>query len=402
METLTLLEPSIAAVFITDELTRRAPKKVDYLQEKQALQDLAARMADQPEEVLPRFVDLAMEMTGGVSAGLSLYEENPAPGVFRWQYLRGALAPFTGATTPRNFSPCGVTLDQNAPVLSLHPERVYSWIADAGIVVPEVLLVPLYLGGSVPLGTLWIVSDKEEHFDSGHARAMTELATFVGIALRMLRSETSLQRALEEQETLAREMSHRVKNLFSMIEALIRISGKGAPTADEMMKLLSGRLQALASAHALVRRSFSPMGQLPQSSDLKALIQAIVAPHERPESDGVTRFSIDGPAVECGEHATNGIALIFHELTTNAAKYGALTVDKGAVDVSWWRRDDVLVLHWLECDGPQIEGPPAKSGFGSALAQATIVRQFGGTLDCDWRRTGLAVTVTLPIERLAT
>src|SRR5277367_779477 len=164
------LELPVSDVFITHELYKRAPKKTDYLQEKLALQDLAMRMADQPEEVLPRFVDLALEMTGGVSAGLSLYEEDPAPGVFRWQYLRGALAPFNGATTPRDFSPCGITLDRNAPVLSLHPERVYSWIADANITVPEVLLVPLYLGGTDPLGTLWIVSEKEGHFDSGHAR----------------------------------------------------------------------------------------------------------------------------------------------------------------------------------------------------------------------------------------
>src|SRR5580698_4640873 len=99
MGTLQTLEPAIASVFITDELFRRPAKKTDYLQEKLALQDLAARMADQPEDVLPRFVDLAMEMTGGVSAGLSLYEEKPAPGVCRWQYLRGRLAPFNGATT---------------------------------------------------------------------------------------------------------------------------------------------------------------------------------------------------------------------------------------------------------------------------------------------------------------
>jgi hypothetical protein len=118
-----LPELAVADVFITEELDRRPPKKTDYLQEKLALQDLAARMADQPEEVLPRFVDLALEMTGGVSAGLSLYEEEPAPGVFRWQYLRGELAPFNGATTPRDFSPCGITLDRNAPVLSAHPER---------------------------------------------------------------------------------------------------------------------------------------------------------------------------------------------------------------------------------------------------------------------------------------
>ena len=204
-------------MFITDELDQRAPKKTDYLQEKLALQDVAARMADQPEEVLPRFVDLALEMTGGVSAGLSLYEESPPPGVFRWQYLRGRLAPFDGATTPRDFSPCGITLDRNAPVLAQHPERVYGWIADANIVVPEVLLVPLYLGGKVPLGTLWIVSDREGHFDSGHARALTELAAFVGIALRMVRSEHRLNQALEAQERAAEATLRNSEEQFRLL-----------------------------------------------------------------------------------------------------------------------------------------------------------------------------------------
>jgi PAS domain S-box-containing protein len=204
---------SIADVFITDELERRVPKKTDYLREKLALQDLALRMANQPEEILPRFVDLALEMTGGVSAGLSLYEPNPAPGIFRWQHLRGTLAPFNGATTPREFSPCGITLDRNSPVLSRHPERVYTWIADANIVVPEVLLVPLYLGGEAPLGTLWIVSGREGHFDSGHARVITELAAFVGIALRMSRGEQRLHHALEEQEKLSRDSEVQFKLL---------------------------------------------------------------------------------------------------------------------------------------------------------------------------------------------
>src|SRR5277367_3901323 len=339
MDILQTLEPSIASVFITDELERRPAKKTDYLQEKLALQDLAARMADQPEEVLPRFVDLAMGMAGGVSAGLSLYEETPAPGVFRWQYLQGALSPFNGATTPRNFSPCGITLDQNAPVLSRHPERAYDWIAAANIIVPEVLLVPLYLGGKVPLGTLWIVADKEGHFDSGHARVMTELASFVGIALRMVRSEQRLQRALDEQEMLAKEMSHRVNNLFAMTDGMIRISARGAATKEDLVQTLSGRLHALARAHALVRRGFSEAGSAQYDSDLVELIGTIVRPHEELAGDATHRFSINGPSIRCGEHAMNGIALIFHELTTNAAKYGALNYDEGRVNVNWRQED---------------------------------------------------------------
>jgi two-component sensor histidine kinase len=394
-----LSRPAIDDVFITDELYRRAPKKTDYLQEKQALQDLAARMADQPEEVLPRFVDLALEMTGGVSAGLSLYEENPRPGVFRWTYLKGLLAPFNGATTPREFSPCGITLDQNAPVLSLHPERVYDWIADANIIVPEVLLVPLYLGGKEPLGTLWIVSPREGHFDSGHARAMTELATFVGIALRMVRTEQRLNEALEEQETLTREISHRINNLFVVTEGMIRISLKAAATKEEMAENLSSRLHAFSRAHALVRASFSPDGSVPVGSDIADMVRTIIEPHEA--GPGRRRFSIKGPSIHCGEHASNSMALIFHELATNAVKYGALRRDEGRIDIEWQHDDRNLTIRWAERGGPRIETPPDTLNFGTTLVQNTVSRRFNGTLDYEWPAEGMVATITIPMDALS-
>lgn len=193
------VQPTLGGVFISDELKLRIPKKHDYFKEKAALQELATRMAYEPEAVLPKFVDLAMELTGGVSAGVSIYEDTPAPGVFRWCYLHGLMARFDGATTAPNFSPSAVTLDINAPVLSSHPERIYQWLADANIILPEVLLVPLYAGGKMPVGTLWIISDEEGHFDMGHARTATDLASFVGIALAMAESKRLLQTALDEQ-----------------------------------------------------------------------------------------------------------------------------------------------------------------------------------------------------------
>ena len=392
-------QPNVADVFITEELYRRSPKKADYLQEKLALQDLAARMADQPEEVLPRFVDLALEMTGGVSAGLSLYEENPAPGVFRWTYLRGLLEPFNGATTPREFSPCGITLDRNAPVLSLHPERVYDWIADANIVVPEVLLVPLYLGGKAPLGTLWIVAPREEHFDSGDARAMTELATFVGIALRMVRSEQRLKQALEEQEMLTREMSHRINNLFFVTEGMVRISARASTTKEELVENLSDRLHAFARAHALVRASFSPDGVVQIGSDMADMIRTILQPHE--VDDGRRRFSIEGPAIRCGEQASNSIALIFHELATNAVKYGALSREEGHIDIDWRHEGDKLAIRWTERGGPRIETPPDILNFGTTLVQNTVTRRFNGTLNYEWPAEGMVAGITIPIDALS-
>jgi len=330
------------AVYITDEMYRRIPKLTDYKRENLALQDLARQMIDHPAEVLPRLVDLAIETCGGISGGISLYEKTPAPGVFRWHHLRGNLTKFTGETTPRNFSPCGITLDLNTVVLSKRPERVYTWLRDAGISLAECLLVPLFIGGKEPLGTLWIVSENEGHFDSGHARVMTELAGFAGIAVRMVRNEQTLKQTLEQQENLTREMAHRVKNLFAITDGLIHASAKAASTPAEMSEILSGRMRALAEAHSLVRRNLEDEAAT-DGADLNELIRKILLPHER--SAQASRFVVAGPRIRLGERAASGIALVLHEFATNAAKYGALNSDDGSVAVKW--REVVSASSWI-------------------------------------------------------
>lgn len=385
--------PLPSEVFITEELQRRPVGKPDYLREKRALQELAFRMVDGPQEVLPKFVGLAMEMTGGTSAGLSLYEE---PGLFRWRHVAGALSVFEGATTPRNYSPCGVTLDLAAPVLTRHAETLYSWIAEADIVVPEVLLVPLFVGEDAPLGTLWIVSDLEGHFNRGHARLATELATFVGIALKMRRTEERLRLALEEQETLAREMQHRIKNLFALVGGMIRFTARRSGTPEEMAESLSGRLQALAQAHSMATRRHG--GQGGNGLELRALVSAVVEPHD--SLVGPSRFMLQGEPIVCPERVLSGLALVIHELATNAAKYGALSTDSGQVSVAWRTSADRLELSWQEYGGPEIDLPPTGEGFGGRLVRSTIERQFNGNVAYDWLRGGLTVTLSLPLSCL--
>lgn len=386
-------------VYITEELERRPSKRSDALREKRAILELAGLMADHPERVLPRFVDLAMEMTQGVSAGLSLFQETPAPGLFHWRHLRGLLAPFEDSTTPRDRSPSGVTLDRGTPVLARHPERLYGWIAEGGIELPEILLVPLNLGGDTPLGTLWIVSDAEGHFDGGDARAMLELAGFAGIAMRMVRTEGRLQRALADQETLAREMSHRLKNIFSIADGMIRLSVRTAGTKEELAEKLSGRMQALALAHALVRRGSRDTAS--PASDLRVLVEQIVRPHEDTTPGAPHRFTWSGPPVRCGEQAVGGLALVLHELATNAAKYGALAVEGGHVEISWRFLGGRLALRWAERDGPPVVAPPQTRGFGAVLIEETVIQRLMGELDYDWRSPGLTVTMTLPLANLA-
>lgn len=234
-------------VFVTEQLSGRSQRPPDYKREKDALSELLAQMASAPQDVLPRFVALAMELTGGSSAGISVLETEPAPGVFRWRYVQGALAQYENATTPRNHSPCGVTLERGAPVLAAHPERAYEWIAELELVIPEVLLVPIYLGIDRPYGTLWIVAPQAPHFQQEDARLSGDLAEFIGTALRMLEAEARLREALQVQELLAREMSHRVKNVFAVVQSLVRLSVKGADSAEELADALSGGAVSLTA-----------------------------------------------------------------------------------------------------------------------------------------------------------
>jgi GAF domain-containing protein len=178
------LPPAVAGVFITDQLMRRPAAAPDYLREKLAIQDLAQRMANQPAELLPRLVQLALDICDADAGGISVLEGEE----FRWFNLKGRLSVFEGTTTPVNFSPCGICLSYRTAILMERPERVYDWIAEAKITVPEVLLVPLIINGTKPLGTLWIIAKDGQQFNRSHARVMTELATFTGLALHTIQS----------------------------------------------------------------------------------------------------------------------------------------------------------------------------------------------------------------------
>lgn len=376
---------SMAAVTITDELNRRSVGKPDHLREKLAYRGLARKMSEAPDELLPELVRLAMELCDADSAGISILEGAE----FRWFGLTGRLAAFEGATTPRHDSPCGVCIDQRSAVLMRNPERVYRWIADAAIVVPEVLLVPLIASGGASLGTLWMVAREGQHWDAGHAFLLSELAAFTGTALQVMQSDRHLKKALEEQQKLLREMRHRVSNLFAITDSMVQLTALSAGSVEEMASSLSGRLRALADAHALVRASFGP--QEAARVDLEELTAKILKPYRTGR--------IEGGHVALGERATNGIALVLYELATNAAKYGALSNGVGTVHVGWQTGDTDLVLTWRETGGPPVR-PPARKGFGTTLIDGTIA-DLGGSLRYDWQPAGLEVGVTAPLNRLA-
>jgi len=386
-QTTTPLIP-VAETLITDRLFSRPADSPDHLREKLALQDLARYMSDEPSKVLPHLVQLAMELCEAGSAGVSILERGTNE--FRWFGLAGILSVFEGEKTPRHNSPCGVCLDIEGPVLLERPERAFDWIRDADIAVPEVLLVPLSRTGLDAIGTLWVVSDTVGHFNSGHARMLTELSSFAAMALRMIQSEEQLHAALQQQEVLTREMSHRVKNLFSLMAGMVRMSRRGATSADDLSDKLVGRITALSDAHALVRRQFADGA--PPATTLVEIIDRILRPY------GQSRWSISGPGLPVGEKATNSLALIFHELATNAAKYGAFSAEHGSVIVQWTADDNDVALNWQETGG-SITEPSGAAGFGTRLIEATV-QGTGGTIGYDWKPDGLTVQLRLPLSAL--
>jgi two-component sensor histidine kinase len=389
---------ALSDVIVTPELDCRPAPEINHQQVTRAIQELAARMVEGPEQVLPRFVDLAMALGDGISSGISISEPECQPPQFRWAFLKGTLSAFEGATTPRNNSPCGVTLDADQPILARHAERYYSWISDAGIVVPEVLLVPLHRGSEL-LGTLWIVSDRVGHFHRGHVTAICELASFVSVALQMLQTERRLESALAEQEALTGEMSHRVKNLFHIVQGMIQLSSRSADSKEQLAEALAGRVNALKVAHGLIRRTFSPNQTATSAAELMPLVRALLQPHEASRGRA-SRVKLRGPVIPLGERATNGLGLIFHELATNAAKYGALSQEGGTVEVAWLAEDADLVVTWTERGGPVLSSQPTKTGFGTRLLRDTIEQGLGGTFHYQWNPEGAVISMQLPLARL--
>ncbi|AOH86747.1 histidine kinase [Sphingomonas panacis] len=207
---------------------------------------------------------------------------------------------------------------------------------------------------------------------------------------------TGRKQAEEGHELLAGEMSHRVKNLLAIASGLTAISSRSADSAEQMASELTDRLSALGRAHDLVRPLPNGQGDAALLGDL---LSVLLAPYDDLGAfKGRIRVAVERMGV--GEKAATGLALVIHELATNAMKYGALSVPVGTLDVSSVAEDDYIVVTWLEHGGPDVRAPE-DSGFGTRLVARTVTYQLGGTIAYDWGETGLIVTLRMSRARLA-
>jgi PAS domain S-box-containing protein len=311
-------------------------------------------------------------------AGIGTWEWDPESDSFVWSPEHSVLLGPPGGTVPE-------TLEGFLALV--HPEdraavRASAWRAlESGEYEAEFrILRPGRDGGEE---IRWLL---------GRGRRMPGPAGRLGPILGVHMDFTARKEAEERQSLLMREVDHRAKNALAVVQAVLRLTRADSPEA--FGRAIEGRVAALARAQTLLTESRWV------GADLTAMLHGELDPFLG--SAGSTRVTFDGPALTVAPMAAQPLSMTLHELATNSAKYGSLSLPGGALDLSWSidPTADRLRLRWAEAGGPPVAGPPAGRGFGSRVIRTTIHDQLGGEVAFDWQPTGLVCLIELPLARV--
>ena len=197
-------------------------------------------------------------------------------------------------------------------------------------------------------------------------------------------------RTADQQRMFVAELNHRVKNALALVGALVKQSQGTHESISLFVSDLEGRILSLAKAHEQVNT--------PGALDLRGLIETELAPFA---ASGVRQITVDGPAMALDSRAFSVLALVFHEMTTNAAKHGALSVLHGGIDVRWHLdKDGNCALLWSENNGPPVT-PPLRTGFGSKLIERQIPFELGGEVHVAYDAEGVRVFLRIPAQNVS-
>jgi two-component sensor histidine kinase len=208
----------------------------------------------------------------------------------------------------------------------------------------------------------------------------------------VLRDITERKRSEQRQRALVAELDHRVKNALATVSAVVSQTGVGSRSVANFVASLDGRIRSMASTHELLSS-----GRW-HGISLTELISRELAPYATNKNT-----EINGSEVVLKPEAGQAMAMVFHELATNAAKYGALSTKEGRVSIWWGRQINGhparLVLEWQEIGGPPVVAPD-KSSFGTNTIRDLIPYEFGGTVDLTLARAGVRCRLGLPADWL--
>ena len=206
-----------------------------------------------------------------------------------------------------------------------------------------------------------------------------------------LSDEVAQRRSAEERlKVLIHELNHRVRNVMSVAQAVVRLSFTPGLSLAEIQKTCEGRLQALAQAMSMLTASDW------RSVGLLSLMSEEILPF-------AGRIEIDGPDIALRARSAQTFALLFYELATNAAKHGALSVPDGTVKLQWQidnlGSDPVFHLRWKESGGPTVETPSAR-GFGELLVRRIAPRDVAGKSEVRYEPAGFEYELEAPLREL--
>ncbi|WP_426035278.1 sensor histidine kinase [Cypionkella sp. TWP1-2-1b2] len=205
------------------------------------------------------------------------------------------------------------------------------------------------------------------------------------------------KKAAEYVELLSQELSHRIKNIFAIIQSLIGLSARRVPESAGFARDLQARIAALGRAHDLARPHSDQSRPHHGGVTLHSLAREILKPYLAMD-DG--RIAISGEDMSVDDAAATPFALILHELATNARKYGALSTEVGKVAISSSCEGGECRVLWAETDGPDVAGKPVTTGFGTKLMLASAQSHLNGQIEWQWNSEGVVVSVTCPRSSL--
>jgi PAS domain S-box-containing protein len=278
-------------------------------------------------------------------------------------------------------------------------ERVFGYTAEEAVGQPITIIIPQDRQNEERTILTGIRrGERIEHFETVRQRKHGSLiwvsltispvknaeGTIVG-ASKIARDITEHKRTSDQIATLAREAEHRSKNLLANVQAMVNLSQ--ADAIADLKEAIGGRIQALANVHSL----FVATRWI--GAELSTIAGQELAPYS---ASGDERVRIDGPQVLLEPDIAQAVAVILHELATNAAKHGALSTAKGHINLKWSHETNGrLNMQWIETAGPTVE-PPTRRGFGGRIIERMIA-QVKGESRLDWRAEGLVCEITLRV-----
>jgi PAS domain S-box-containing protein len=214
-------------------------------------------------------------------------------------------------------------------------------------------------------------------------------------ASKIARDISERRKAMQQQDLLLREMHHRVRNLFALASTIVSMTARRSQTVEQLSESACRRLRAMAAAQSLTMRPLAPEQKF---TSLRALLDAVLKPFTAPSGEMGAPISVEGCDAELSNRAATALALVIHELATNAMKYGGLGRNGNGVVIACEDREGGMQICWREPGVTRRSN--ATEGFGEQLIAATIEHQLNGRFKRIWDEAGLDVAIEIKRDKL--